>query len=169
MADGTSAFLGSKRWVIVRDDGGTIDAINLATDNAVTYEQSFPYKCKLNRVAACVTTAISSTTAIQVEVYKNTSTLLGTWTVSAANEAVAAGDMVIANVGVRDADGTTNSDGSITYFGVTPIELDAGDRLHFKVVEPASSAGVADLWVEVYELGVHGTATTGVDSVGSWA
>lgn len=165
MADGTSNYMGRKRWAVT----GAADDLNIDSDNDTSTTMYFPHPAKLTRFAFLASTSVVSTTAVKVEVYKNTSTLLGTWTMLAANEGLVAGQVSIVDAYVCDADGSVAEDGETRYVGCTEMTMNAGDWLHFKVVEPASASGAGVTFAEFIEQPVHNDITTNVASVGSMA
>lgn len=162
-AQGTSNTVASRRWVAT----GATDDLNIDLDNDLSTAVYFPHPARITRVAFLATTAVVSTTAVKVEVYKNTSTLLGTWTVLNANEGLVAGAMALSPPVVYSTAGEVAEDGSTRFKGGTYIDVNAGDNIHLKVVEPSTSgAGIAYLEYEVRP--VFGKLSTNVPSIGSF-
>lgn len=166
---GTSSYMGSKRWTPV----GAIDELNIDSDND-TWEFVFPHPAHVYRVAFLATTAVvHNSTDLNVEVYKTTDagdagtdTLVGTWTVLTNGGTLAVGNWAIGNFVLADADGSVAVDGLTTYAGPDgPIELIMGQGLTFKVVDPGAS-GAGRIAIEYIPLPVYSDETgTGIDFV----
>lgn len=166
---GTSSYMGSKRWTPV----GAIDELNIDSDND-TWEFVFPHPAHVYRVAFLATTAVVHNSAdVEVEIYKSTDagdagtdTLVGTWTVLTDGGTLAAGNWAIGNLVLADTDGATAVDGATTYAGPSgPVELIMGQGLTFKVVTPSAS-GAGRIAIEYVPEPINSDAVgTGVEFV----
>lgn len=153
MADGTSSYMGSKRWVAT----GAIDDLNIDSDNDTSTALYFVTPAEVTRLGWVSTTSVTAAANVEVEVYKNgtSGTLLGTWQL-ATTAGVAAGKVTYAECALYDNDGVaTASDasgaaGAIVFNGPTKFSFDAGESITLKVVE-AASAGAGIAYVEYIE------------------